>query len=186
MRKLAYFTMGFICALILTTAVPALAQSREVSALHGVVSVVVNRVNLGTDTLLFNDTTYVPLRQISDNLGAFVNYDPVTRTAIITTIENDLAYFEHFPNIPTFEAITGVSNINIFEHDASRLRFSISKDYSSDYEFLQYIAALTTAGFMDEFGQDIGGNGTIVLTSEDAQIVVSMLGPSYTFSIART
>jgi len=172
--------------MILTAAVPAIAQPREVSALHGVVSVVVNRVSIGADTLLFNDTTYVPLRHISESFGAIVNYDPVTRTAIISTSENYLAYFEYFPNIPTFESITGISNINIFEHDVNRLRFSISKNYSSDYEFLQYLAALTAAGFTDDFGQDIGGNGTIVLTGSDAQIVISMLGPSYTFSIART
>ena len=186
MKRLAYFVAGFLCALILMTTVPVDAQPREVSVLHGVISVVVNRVNIGADTLLFNDTTYVPLRQISESLGAVVDYDPLTRTATITMPEYDTSYFEHFPDIPTFESITGVRNINIFEHDADRLRFSVSKNYSSDYEFLQYVAALTAAGFTDEFGQDIGGNGTIVLTGPDAQIVISMLGPSYTFSIART
>ena len=186
MKKIAYFIAGFLCALIFMMTVPVDARTSEVSALHGVVSVVVNRVNIGTDTLLFNDTTYVPLRQISESLGALVNYDPLTRTAVITTLEHSLAYFEHFPDIPTFESITGVRNVNIFEHDASRLRFSVSKNYSSDYEFLQYVAALTAAGFRDEFGQDIGGNGTIVLTGSDAQIVISMIGPSFTFSIART
>ena len=186
MKKLAYFTAGFLLALILTTAVLAAAQPREVSVLHGVVSVVVNRVSIGADTLLFNDTTYVPLRKISESLGAVVTYDPLTRTATITMADYSAAYFEHFPDIPTFESVTGVRNISIFEHEADRLRFSVSRNYSSDYEFFQYVAALTAAGFTDEHGQDIGGNGTIVLRGQDASIVISMLGPSFTFSIART
>jgi len=172
--------------------VPVVAQTdlrqREVIAFYRVINVVVNRVSLGADTLLFNDTTYVPLRQIAENLGATVDYDPITRTATITTsaYQPAAAFFEYFTDIPTFQSITGVSDINIFEHDASRLRFSISKTYASDYEFLQYMAALTDAGFMDEIGQDLGSNGTIILIGEDAQIVVSMLGPSFTFSIVRT
>ncbi|MCL2617957.1 MAG: copper amine oxidase N-terminal domain-containing protein [Defluviitaleaceae bacterium] len=186
MNKLACFVFGFSCAAVMALAIPVTAQPREVSAVQGVVSVVVDRVNIGSNTLLFNDTTFVPLRQISEMLGAYVSYDALTRTATITTAEHSLAYFEHFPDIPTFESVTGVSNISIFEHDAARLRFSVSKSYSSDYEFFRYLAALTSAGFVDEFGQDIGGNGTIVLTGGNTQIVVSMLGQSYTFSIART
>jgi len=185
MKKLSYFTAGFLCAVIIMISVPVAAQ-QQVSVLHGAISVLVNGVNIGSDTLLFNDRTYVPLRYISESFGADVDYDPFTRTAIITTLNQTTTHFEYFPNVPTFEAITGVSNISIFEHDTNRLRFSVSKSYSSDYEFLQYLAALTAAGFMDEFGQDIGGNGTIVLTGEDAQIVVSMLGQWYTFSVART
>jgi len=166
---------------------PIGAQSREVSVLYGVVNLVVNGANFGTDTLLFNDRTYVPLRSISYAFGADVGYDPATRTAIITTTERAVeTHFEHFQNIPTFEFITGVRNISILEQDADRLWFSVSRNYASDYEFLQYIEALIVAGFTDEYGQDIGGNGTIVLSGHGTQIIVSMLGPSYTFSIVRT
>ena len=186
MKKLAYFAAGFLCAIIVMASVPIGAQSREVSALYGVISLVVNGANFGTDTLLFNDRTYVPLRSISEAFGANVDYDPATRTAIITTTaEVAQTHFEYFQSVPTFEFITGVENINILEHTAERLWFSVSRNYASEYEFLQYIEALTVAGFADEFGQDIGGNGTIVLSGHGIQIIVSMLGPSYTFSIVR-
>lgn len=186
MRKLAYFAAGFLCAVIVMVTVPIGAQPREVSALYGVIHLVVNGANFGTDTLLFNDRTYVPLRSISYAFGADVGYDPATRTATITTAERTVElHFEHFHNIPTFEFITGVRDINILEHNADRLWFTVSRNYASDYEFLQYIEALTVAGFTDEYGQDIGGNGTIVLSGHGVQIIVSMLGPSYTFSIVR-
>ena|GEM_PF-2404782 len=186
MKKLAYFAAGFLCALAVMVATPIVgAQPREVSVLYGVVSLVVDGVSFGSNTLLFNDRTYVPLRSISEAFGADVDYDPATRTAIITTVESSETHFEHFQSIPTFEFVTGVRDINIFEHNAERLWFSVGRNYASEYEFLQYIEALTVAGFTDEFGQDIGGNGTIVLTGHGIQIIVSMLGPSYTFSIVR-
>jgi len=186
MKKLTYFATGFLCAVIIMTTTSIGAQSREVSAWFGVINLAVDGVSFGSDTLLFNDRTYVPLRSISEFFGADVDYDPVTRTAIITTTEQDFeTHFEYFQNIPTFEFITGVNNINILEQSVDRLWFSVSKNYASEYEFLQYIEALTVAGFTDEFGQDIGGNGTIVLSGNDIQIIVSMLGISYTFSIVR-
>ena len=191
MRGLANFCAGFLCALVVMVAVPVVAQTGSlgyVSALHGAVSVVVNHVDAGIDTLLFNDRTYVPLRFMAENFGASVDFDPQTRSVLISTTEYNLAYFEHFPRVPTFESVTGVSNINIFEHDTNRLRFSISRNYSSDYEFLQYVSALKSAGFVGELDQGTNRNGidTIVLEGNDARVVASMLETSYTFSVIRT
>lgn len=53
------------------------------------VRVYINGMRLQKDVILQNDTTYVPLRAVSEDLGAQVSWDEKTRSAYVTFTEDD-------------------------------------------------------------------------------------------------
>jgi len=78
------FISGLLAGFILSTATTAFAIGEtNVTAIMGKVGIKVNNVPITEETLLYNGTTYVPLRAISTILGADVDYDAGTRTALI-------------------------------------------------------------------------------------------------------
>jgi len=75
---------GFIIGAILTFAVGVTADSVwQISVQPNSVSVVVNGEKISADNFLYNDTTYLPLRAVSEALGQEVKYDEKTNTAYI-------------------------------------------------------------------------------------------------------
>jgi len=196
MRNLACFVAGFGVALVVIAGNSSVwAQSREVVVLQGSVRLLVDGSNFGSDTLLYNGSTYVPLRTVSEALGFNVSFHEPSNTAIIST-NSEIAFLEHFPDIPTFESVTGISNINILENDVNRLRFTVSKQASTEYEFLQFVARLTSLGFTNYIQNPASGTlqpwadnnewpSTLILSRGNEQIIISMSGAFYTFSILR-
>ena len=187
MKGFACFLSGFLLAFFLIGfGMEAWGQGREVAALHGLVGIVVDGTNIGSDTLLYGDTTYVPLRTLAEALGVEVRFHEPSRTALIST-GGDMVFLENFPDIPTFESVTGVMGVSILENEANRLRFTVSKDDSSEYDFLHFVTSLEVLGFTEYRSLDTDGfPTTMVLTRDNEQVIISLAGAFYTFSILRT
>lgn len=78
---------GFICGVVLTAllgcGVSAAGVWDNISVLKNDIKVVVNGESVTADNFLYNDTTYLPLRAVSETLKQPVNYDEATNTAYI-------------------------------------------------------------------------------------------------------
>ena len=79
LKKLFKKLIPAVCAISLLTASVAFADVR----------VYVNGKRVNQETIIHKDYTYVPLRAISEALGAMVNYDADTKSAYITFSEDD-------------------------------------------------------------------------------------------------
>lgn len=78
------FICGLLCSVLVMSAIPTFAETtKSISAVFGRVNLVVNNEPVKQETLLYNGTTYVPLRAVSEILDKEVNYDNLTRTAYI-------------------------------------------------------------------------------------------------------
>lgn len=78
----------FICGLVVgtmcLTTMPAFAESTQaISAIFGRVKLVVSGKPVAQETLLYNGTTYVPIRAVSEVLDKEVTFDSNTSTAYI-------------------------------------------------------------------------------------------------------
>lgn len=86
MRRIKWIVLGFGLTLVITTAVTALAASREktIAVSHGNIMIVVNRNPLTltnsrgeeVEPFIYNDTVYAPVRAIAEALGADVRWLP--------------------------------------------------------------------------------------------------------------
>lgn len=79
------FITGFLSGAVLFTAVGSLATGiwDKIDVLKNDIKVVVNGNDVKADNFLYNDTTYLPLRAVSNAFGVAVNYDEVSNTAYI-------------------------------------------------------------------------------------------------------
>ena len=84
---------GFICGVILTTlvgcGVSAAGIWDNISVLRNDIKVVVNGNEVTADNFLYQDTTYLPLRAVSEALNQTVIYDDITNTAYIGEKNDD-------------------------------------------------------------------------------------------------
>ena len=79
---------GFICGVLATAVVGLGVVSASgvwdnISVLRNDINVVVNGRDVTADNFLYNDTTYLPLRAVSEALNQSVSYDESTNTAYI-------------------------------------------------------------------------------------------------------
>ncbi len=70
---------------IKTKASKSPASTKKIRVEFDEVDVEVDGREIETDDILYNGTTYLPLRQIADATGAEVSYDSVTKTVNLTT-----------------------------------------------------------------------------------------------------
>lgn len=83
------FVAGSIFTLVLSsTVVYGAGVTKTISANFGDVQLKVNNKAVAQETLLYNGTTYVPLRATGDILGLDVNYDASTKTAYLNDKSN--------------------------------------------------------------------------------------------------
>ena len=61
----------------------------NISVLRNDINVVVNGENVSADNFLYQDTTYLPLRAVSEALGGVVVYDETSNTAFIGERKED-------------------------------------------------------------------------------------------------
>lgn len=80
MKQAIRSVLGFLL-LLTVSATPVYAQTQ--------VRVYVNGMRVNENTFLHNDLTYIPLRAVSEALGATVTWDPETYSAHITFTEDD-------------------------------------------------------------------------------------------------
>ncbi len=84
MKKLYFFTLGCICTVMLISTISVFAEQAEnIVAIFNKVSLVVNGEKIDKETLLYNGTTYIPLRATAEVLGKEVTWNPDNNTAYI-------------------------------------------------------------------------------------------------------
>lgn len=84
-KSLKNFMAGFVSAALIVAPILSYAEGgQNIEAFFNRVKLVVNGQPTASETLLYNGTTYVPLRAVTENLGAKVDYDANTKTASIS------------------------------------------------------------------------------------------------------
>lgn len=80
------FTAGILTAVAVMTPVLAIgaANSQTIDVIFGKIKLTVNGNAINEDTLLYNGTTYLPIRAVGKALNAEVNYDAAKYEATIT------------------------------------------------------------------------------------------------------
>ena len=97
------FVSGLIIGSIITTSISALAGGvwDKIDVLKNDINIMVNGKQIFSDNFLYNDTTYLPLRTIAEELGQKVTYDEATNTAHIGSVpENNVVAGGGVSNIP--------------------------------------------------------------------------------------
>ena len=96
LNKIKYTTLGFILGATLFMGlgfIYANSNAKEILAHFNNIKITVNGQQIETDVkappFIYNDRTYVPLRFVSEALGADVGWDSKTKTAIINSKNNN-------------------------------------------------------------------------------------------------
>lgn len=81
---------SFICGMLVMGVISSVAVGatdiwQTISVLPNTIKVVVNGKEVQADNFLYNDTTYLPIRAVSEAIGQNVQYDATTSTATIET-----------------------------------------------------------------------------------------------------
>lgn len=101
---------GFICGAVLTIlvgcGVSAAGIWDNISVLKNDITVVVNGEKVTADNFLYNDTTYLPLRAVSEALNQPVDYDEATNTAFIGERKDNETVSKYVPSNEQFENVT--------------------------------------------------------------------------------
>lgn len=85
---------SFICGMLVmgvisSAAVIAADNWQSINVLPNTIKVVVNGKEVQADNFLYNDTTYLPIRAVSEALKMDVQYDNATSTATISEKKED-------------------------------------------------------------------------------------------------
>lgn len=90
MRKNRIFILGFIAGIVMTMVVPAMADSirQTIEVTLNSVNLQVNGQKIDVDNILYNGTTYVPMRAVAEALNKDVLWDSINRTANIADKAN--------------------------------------------------------------------------------------------------
>lgn len=91
---LRWFILGLLCSVILASSSFGLSLSQSINVVFNSVNIRVNGQKIEADNILYNGTTYVPLRAISEILGKKVFWDQQSKTANI----NDEGYVNVTPS----------------------------------------------------------------------------------------
>lgn len=78
--------IGIVIGLVIGVSISVVATGtwETIAVLRNDIKVIVNGNELSADNFLYNDTTYLPVREISESLGMNVEYDEDTNTAVIS------------------------------------------------------------------------------------------------------
>lgn len=81
------FISGLIIGAVVSTTITAVASGvwDKIDVLKNDINIIVNGENITADNFVYNDTTYLPLRAVSEALNQPVDYDETTNTAYIGT-----------------------------------------------------------------------------------------------------
>jgi hypothetical protein len=80
------FIAGLLAGILLMTTLTVFAEStKKIEAIFGRVKLVVDGAPVADETMLYDGTTYVPLRAAAEALDKDVSFDAATSTAYITS-----------------------------------------------------------------------------------------------------
>lgn len=89
-KRIKDIVIGFIIGCLLMTTTPVLADSilQKIDVLMNVVNVEINGERLESNSILYNGSTYLPLRKVAEAVGKEVEWTQNTMTAnIVDNIE---------------------------------------------------------------------------------------------------
>lgn len=168
------FVAGFLCCAILMSGMTVFAEgvTKTIDAVFGQVKLVVDGKAVDKETLLYDGTTYVPLRAAAEALGKEVSYDDASNTAYIggepstqqtnkepaqnsaASYVRKIVFYTKHPTVPDFGEIFGV---NYFYHKEPKQHQSAYAYYvdklPSDIKDV-YISILENAGFTYDLESD--------------------------------
>lgn len=146
---------SFICGMLVMGVISSAAAIaadvwQSINVLPNTIKVVVDGKEVKADNFLYNDTTYLPIRAVSEALEMDVQYDNATSTATISEKKEDNMEVtskykppEEYINNEIYVMVKdGVyyitlaflnENVNGFEYDYEAKRFKIVKDGKEIY-----------------------------------------------------
>lgn len=92
-KALKYLVVGIVILTLLMSTALGDTATKTIEVVYNTVNITVNGTKINADNILYNGTTYVPLRAVSEALGKEVGWDQATKTASI----NDKNYVEPKP-----------------------------------------------------------------------------------------
>lgn len=96
MKKIKIFLIGLLAGCMLMTATPALANSitQKIDVIFNSVQVQVNGEKIDASTILYDGSTYLPMRKVVEAVGKDVEWNQETKTANIVEKTKDDAIIE--------------------------------------------------------------------------------------------
>lgn len=133
---------SFISGVLVSTVVlvPALsfgANSQTIDVIFGKIKLIVNGNNINENTLLYNGTTYLPIRAIANAIGADVSYDNKKYQATLTTTTQSDPQATYWANKVYILATSG-------DIDANKLIISNVTTSTFNYEFRKDNTSIVT------------------------------------------
>lgn len=83
-RELKGFVVGVIVTVLLTSTALAEPVTKTIQVVFNKIKLEVNGTKVNADNILYEGTTYVPLRKVAEMLGKHVGWNAETNTAIIS------------------------------------------------------------------------------------------------------
>ena len=162
-NKIKYFVLGVVTTVLLTTSFSALASGssvvQQLTVYFNNIKIVVDGTpaNLGKDSsgkpnepFIYNGTTFLPVRAVSEALGKDVSWDGETSTVYVGEKPGEVNYLMQYGYTGTGKAFDG-STSNSF----SMAGKSYNKGYLlgfSDYELFNLNGQFSTLSF--EYGSE--------------------------------
>lgn len=108
----------FIVSAFAANAYKTITVSYDIKlSINGDVPVLTDADGNKVQPFTYNGTTYVPIRAVSENLGAYVGYDASTKTAIVTSDETQK---DNYQDLLTYAAyVSGCFKQNITYYEGS-------------------------------------------------------------------
>lgn len=132
----------FVCGVVvgmlgaLSISVIAAGSWDTIDVLRNDITVVVNGENVTADNFLYNDTTYIPLRAVSEALNQAVTYDETTNTAYIGERNDNVIKSKHTPPPELLDRGEIILYNDIYYYDASSADFALYSTYGIKPEML--------------------------------------------------
>ena len=144
-KKIKFGLIGFVIGCILTTSVPVLADTilQKIDVVLNTVNVQIDGEELNTNNILYNGTTYLPMRSIVEAVGKDIEWNQSSMTANIidkkeevSNIIDENKYQEFINNFKIGETISHL-DMNEKEGYLNRIVFVGNLN---DEEFLIWIS----------------------------------------------
>ncbi|MDD3267567.1 MAG: stalk domain-containing protein [Burkholderiales bacterium] len=117
MKKFKDIFIGILIGCILMTSCPVLADSimQKIDVVLNSVNVQINGEKLETSTILYDGTTYLPMRKIAEAVGKDVDWNQETMTANIVAKTVTGSAIKPVDNIKVGDNVENIDNSNDFK-----------------------------------------------------------------------
>lgn len=136
------FILGVIFTTLLMNTVFGVQVKKTIEVIYNSVNLTVNGTKINADNILYEGTTYVPLRAVADALGKDVGWDQETYTATINDkkkidITYDTGNLQQANNLDSFNILANYLIAN-GTYDSLENTFYIQMETSSATYFIDY------------------------------------------------